>query len=389
MSASRTQLLIWGSLTAIAPLSIDMYLPAFPTIATHFGVHSGDMAYSLTAYFLGMALGQLLHGPLSDRFGRVRILRDGVAAYLVASLLCALSPNFTLFLLGRFAQAFAGCAALVVVRAMVRDQCDSATSAKVFSRLILVMGLAPMLAPSLGAGVATFFEWQAIFIVLALYAAIMLWCIQRYFILDIPSVQQLDWRAMMTIYARLLRDANLMRYLLCNAFLSAGMFAYIAGSAYVFIEHYHLSETQYAWLFGVNALALIAMAQCNAILLRHFTARQLLLAWQIIALVMALTLLCTALLNGPLWLYAMPIWLYLGVMGITQPNASALAMASQKTHIGSTSALLGSVQFAFAMLASNAVGFFHDGSTRPLAAVLCTCTVLALFSFVMLRPSAR
>ena len=384
-SPNRTQLLIWGGLTALAPLSIDMYLPAFPAIARDYSVSSGQMAYSLTAYFLGMALGQLLHGPLSDRYGRVRILRFGLLLYLLASLACAFSPSLGGFLAARFVQAFGGCAALVIVRAMVRDQCDSTSAAKIFSRLILIMGLAPMLAPSLGAVVSAAWGWRSVFIALAIYAAIMLALFQRQFQRDTIGEHPFRLRDSANVYVRLLRDQRLMRYLLCSGFSSAAMFAYIAGSPAVFIEHYGLSATQFAWVFGINASSFVICAQLNAWLLRRIPAPRLLHLFQILTVIVALLLTIVAVLDGPFYCYWLPIWIYLGCLGLTQPNAVALAMASQTQHIGSASALIGSIQFALAMVASDAVGVFqaHDG--RPLALVILTCTMMALASLLLLK----
>ncbi len=385
---TRGRILIWGSLTALAPLSIDMYLPAFPVIGHDFGVNSGQMAYSLTAYFLGMSFGQLLHGPLSDRYGRVTMLRNGLALYVIASLLCALSPHFAWFLGARFLQALGGCAALVIVRAMVRDQCDASTSAKIFSRMILVMGVAPMLAPSLGAVVTDVFNWQAIFIVQAAYAAIMMWLVERRFVVDRPSLSTLDTRAVFSAYSALLRDHHFMRYLFCSAFCSAALFAYISAAPSVFIEHYHLSATHFSWLFGINAAAFVFSAQVNASLLTRFPAPFLLSRFQLLSVIVAVLLLGFALVDTAFYWYGLPITVLLGCLGLTQPNAVALAMATQSKNIGSASALIGCVQFLLAMLASNSVATFHRDDGVTLAAVVLACALAASVALFWRQPSS-
>jgi DHA1 family bicyclomycin/chloramphenicol resistance-like MFS transporter len=373
-------LLILGALSAFGPLAIDFYLPSFPTLALAFDTDVEHVQLSLAAYFAGLAIGQLAYGPLADRFGRRKPLLVGVMLFSLASLACAVAPSLEWLITARFVQALGGCAGMVVSRAVVRDLCDPISSAKVFSQLMLVMGLAPILAPLAGGLLLSALGWPSIFICLTLFSFICLLAVALW----LPETLQKDappaplrgaWRE----YKRLFADLPFLGYALTGGFAIAGMFAYIAGSPFVFIELYGIPVEHYGWLFGSNALGFILVAQLNAWLVaRHGPAYWLgKIVWFYLAC--GLALLLVALANPQaLWPLLIPLFGCIASLGILLPNSSACAMAGQGSHAGSASALLGSLQFVIAASAATLVGVLHDGSAWPIAVVIFGCGILAV-----------
>ena len=384
-------LLILGALSAFGPLAIDFYLPSFPTLARAFATDVEHVQLSLSAYFIGLAIGQLLYGPLADRFGRRTPLLIGVLLFSLASLVCALAPSLEWLIAARFVQALGGCAGMVITRAVVRDRCDPINSAKVFSQLMLVMGLAPILAPLLGGLMLNMLGWQSIFIALALFGALCLLAVALW----LPETLASDapvapLRGAMGEYLRLFGDLPFLGYALTGGFAVAGMFAYIAGSPFVFIELYGVPAEYFGWLFGANALGFILAAQLNAWLVaRHgpgYWLRRM--VWLYLACGSALLL--TALAQpAALWPLLMPLFGCIACLGVLLPNSSACAMAGQGSHAGSASALLGSLQFSIAASAAAVVGLLHDGSAWPMAAVIFACGLLAVLCSLFTRWAER
>ncbi len=384
-------LLILGALSAFGPLAIDFYLPSFPALARAFATDVEHVQLSLASYFVGLAIGQLIYGPMADRFGRRKPLLVGVALFSLASLACALAPSLEWLIAARFVQALGGCAGMVVSRAVVRDMCDPISSAKVFSQLMLVMGLAPILAPLAGGLLLSSLGWPSIFICLTLFSFACLLAVAKW----LPETLADDappapLRGALGEYKRLFADLPFMGYALTGGFAIAGMFAYIAGSPFIFIELYGIPAEHYGWLFGSNALGFILVAQLNAWLVaRHGPAYWLgKTVWFYLACGLGLLLVA---LSKPLvlWPLLIPLFGCIASLGILLPNASACAMAGQGKHAGSASALLGSVQFVIAASAAAMVGVLHDGSAWPVAAVIFSCGVLAvgfsLFTHRVLR----
>lgn len=365
---------------AFAPMSIDMYLPGLPVIAADFGADPSAVQFTLASFFIGMALGQVIHGPLADRYGRKLPLYVGLAIFVFASVGCALAPNITILIVLRFAQAVGGCVGVVVARAVVRDRFDAHTSAKVYSLLMLVMGLAPILAPFLGGWVLLFAGWRAIFLALALFGLACLIGVWRY----LPETRPANAAASGGIgaalrgYGAILRDRRFTGYALAGGFAQAGMFAYITGSPHVFIDLYGVPAHHYGWLFGLNALGLIASSQYNRRLLRHESADSILRRanrWTVFA---GLLLLAVAVLGwGGLPALLVPLFVYLVSIGFTAPNAMANALAHQGARAGSASALIGTLQFGVATVASTLVGLLGHGSALPMATVIAGCGLLA------------
>ncbi|AVO52219.1 Bcr/CflA family multidrug efflux MFS transporter [Ectopseudomonas mendocina] len=372
-------LLILGALSAFGPLAIDFYLPSFPTLAHQFATDVEHVQLSLAAYFVGIALGQLFYGPLADRFGRRVPLLIGVTLFALASLACALAPSLEWLIGARFVQALGGCAGMVITRAVVRDLCDPLTSAKVFSQLVLVMGLAPILAPLGGGLLLNTLGWPWIFHSLALFAGLCLLAVLLWLPETRPQhLQPAPLSGAFGQYRALLGNAPFMGYSLAGGVAMAGMFAYIAGSPFVFIELYGVPAEHYGWLFGSNAAGFVIMAQVNARLVRVGGPALWLRRMVLVYLASGLCLLALAAWQpASLWALMIPLFICVASLGCVLPNATACAMAGQGQHAGSASGLLGSLQFTVAAGASALVASLHDGSALPMALVIALCGAAA------------
>ncbi|WP_419736996.1 multidrug effflux MFS transporter [Pseudomonas sp. COR18] len=373
-------ILILGALSAFAPLAIDFYLPGFPAMAVAFGTDEKHIQLTLAVYFFGLSIGQLVYGPLADRFGRRGPLLVGVGLFTVASLACAFAPSLEWLIAARFLQALGGCAGSVISRAVVSDQCDAVGSAKVFSQLMLVTGLAPILAPMLGGVLVNLYGWQSIFIVLTLFSALSALAVALGLPESLPAGQpRQPLSGALRQYGRLLSDRVFFGHALTGGIAIAGMFAYIAGSPFVFIKLYGVPAEHYGWLFGSNAAGFILMAQVNARLLGKL-GPALLLSRAVWAYVLAgLVLLGISTLHPTqLWPLLIPLFICIASLGCIVPNAAACAMRGQGARAGSASAMLGCLQFSVAAGAASLVGLLHDGSATPMALVIALCGVLAV-----------
>lgn len=379
--------LILGALSAFGPLAIDFYLPAFPAMAQAFATDEKHVQATLAAYFLGLSIGQLAYGPVADRFGRRKPLMFGVTVFTLASLACAYAPNLDTLVLARFVQALGGCAGMVLSRAIVSDKCDPVASAKVFSQLMLVMGLAPILAPMLGGVLVNVAGWQSIFLTLGLFSAACLLAVS----LGLPESMPEDMprqplSGALRQYLRLLADRVFLGHAVTGGIAIAGMFAYIAGSPFVFIKLYGVPAEHYGWLFGANAAGFILVAQVNARLLAKRGPAFLLARAVWLYLGAGLALLgVTALRPTALWPLLVPLFICIASLGCIIPNASACAMSGQGARAGSASALMGCVQFSVAAGAAALVGLLHDGSAVPMALVICLCGGLAVSAALLTR----
>lgn len=383
-------ILILGSIVAMGPLSIDMYLPALPELQRHFGTDPAAVQATLAAYFAGLAVGQLLYGPLSDRFGRKPPLLVGLAIYVAASVGCALAPGIDALIALRLLQAAGGCAGMVVTRAIVRDCTAPQDMARILSRLVLVMGLAPMLAPLAGSAVLHVAGWEAIFLVLAAFGVLCALAGALGLSETHPPARRLlslSLASALRGYAHLLGHRRFMGYALAGGVAQGGMFSYIAVSSFVFIEVYGLTPGQFGVLFGLNAAGLVCAAQLNALVLRRHAAQRVLTLAIRTYLGCALLMLAAAVTGvGGMAGVAVPLWLCISCLGFTFPNSIAAAMAPFGDHAGSASGLMGTLQFAVAGLASVIVGYLYDGSAVPLAAVIASCGAISL---ALLRFAAR
>ena len=373
-------ILILGALSAFGPLAIDFYLPGFPAMATAFATDETQIQLTLAVYFLGLSIGQLIYGPIADRFGRRIPLLVGVGLFTVASLACALAPSLEWLIGARFVQALGGCAGMVLSRAIVSDKCDSVGAAKVFSQLMLVMGLAPILAPMLGGLLVNLYGWQSIFIVLTAFSALAALAVALGLPESLPdNVPRQPLSGALRQYGRLLKDREFLGHALTGGFAMAGMFAYIAGSPFVFIKLYDVPAEHYGWLFGSNAAGFILVAQINARLLANRGPAFLLARTIWIYLAAGVVLLgVSALHTQQLWPLLIPLFVCIASLGCIIPNASACAMSGQGARAGSASAMLGCLQFSVAAGAASLVGVLHNGTAMPMAMVITLCGVLAV-----------
>jgi len=370
----RRLILVLGIAIAIGPMSIDMYLPSLPSLAQALGASQGQAQYTLSAYFIGLVLGQLVYGPMIDRYGRTKPLYAGLALYVVASVGCALAWRIEALMGFRVLQAIGGGSAMVVTRAVVRDLFDPQTGARVFSLLMLVMGLAPILAPLAGGWILLGFGWRAIFGALALFGLACLLAVWR----ALPETGRPQRGAVAGGYVTVLRNRQFLANALGGGIAQAGMFAYIAGSPFVFIELYGVPAQHFGWLFGANALGLILTSQLNHWMLNRFPLQTVLRGALATQAVMALLLLAVVLVGrGGLYALLPPLFGCISALGLIYPNASALAMAPFARQAGTAAAALGMVQYGAAALAGAVVGVWHDGTALPMAGMIAGCCVSA------------
>lgn len=380
MVPSRLRLtFILGALSAFAPMSIDMYLPSLPALAREFGASTAAAQWTLSAFFLGLAIGQALYGPLADRLGRKPPLYLGLALYVLASAGCALATSIDGLIALRFAQALGGCAGVVIARAVVRDLFDQQASARMLSRMMLVMGTAPMLAPLVGGWMLSLAGWRSIFWVLFAFG---LMCLVAT-LAGLPETRPAHAVRpgpgdALRGYRILLKHRRFLGYTFAGGFAQGGMFAYISGSPFVFIDVYGVPAHAYGWLFGLNALGLIAASQVNARLVAHLGPDRLLGRANAANALLGVALVAAAWTGvGGFVGILVALFGYVASLGFSIPNAAAGAMAPFPDQAGSASALLGTVQFTIAAGASAAVGATHDGTAVPMAAVIAVCGVTA------------
>jgi DHA1 family bicyclomycin/chloramphenicol resistance-like MFS transporter len=385
---------ILGGLTAFAPLAIDMYLPALPTLERVFAASTAEVQRTLATFFLGFALGQAFYGPLADRFGRKPPLYVGLVLFALASTACALAQSVESLAALRFLQAIGACSGAVMARAMVRDLFEPQETARIYSALMLVMGVAPILAPLIGGYLLLWFDWEAIFWLLAALAVVSVAAVA----LRLPethdrsTAHSLSLGSVLVRYAGLLTDRHFMGYALSGGMNAAGMFAYIAGSPFVFIELYQVAPEHYGWIFGINAAGLILASQINGRIVHRFGADRILRFGNLLQTISGLVLVLTAATGlGGLLGIAVPLFVYVGCVGLVSPNAIALAMAPQGAQAGSASALVGTLQFSIAAIAATAVGAIHQQSALPMAMIVAICgsSGLILHRWLVGRAAAR
>lgn len=373
-----------GLLSAMGAFSIDMYLPGFPEIAKDLHTTIAHITLSITSFFIGISLGQMIYGPLLDKYGRKKPLYIGLLVYLLASIACAYAPTANALIAIRFLQALGSCAGMVASRALVRDIFPVEENAKIFSLLMLVLALSPIVAPTLGGYMSSLFGWQSIFIVLSSIAAVTLLLV--YYKLPHgrkPEVSlSLQPRPIINGFLEVSKVPQFYTYAFAGAIASSGLYAYVAGSPFVFMELYHVSGRHYGWIFAFIAMGLITASQVNTLLLRKYTSEQIIrvtLFFQCLAGI-ALVLGTWFHLLG-LFSTIFLIWVFLSTQGFAFPNSSALCLAPFTKNAGTASALMGAIQLGIGAVSTALVSLFANGTAMPMVAVMCIC---AVSSFVVL-----
>jgi len=380
-----------GSLTALGPLAIDMYLPSLPAIGTDLHASAGQTQATVSAFLAGMGLGQFVYGPASDRMGRKSPILLGTVIYIAASLACAFAVSPAMLIGGRFVQALGACAGGVVARAIVRDRFGHTETARMLSLLMLIMGLAPILAPLLGGVLLGLGGWRLNFwFMTAFGVAVGLATIFR--LRESRSAETTAHAATenpVQAYLALLREPRLVGYALAGALNGATLFTYIASSPDLLIKTYGIAPSAFGWVFGLNAVGVIGANQVNRYLLRHWLPEQVLARSSVIATGFAALLTLAAITGiGERWSILPLLFLSLASLGFIQGNTMAGALNVDPRRAGSISALLGGVSFGTGALASALAGVLHDGTPRPMALVMLAALLGSALSlrFLALPP---
>jgi DHA1 family bicyclomycin/chloramphenicol resistance-like MFS transporter len=384
--------MILGALTAMGPLAIDMYLPALPAIARDLETSAASVQVSLAVYFIGIAVGQAFYGPLSDRWGRKPALYFGLTLFLLSSIGCALARDVTALVALRFLQALGGCAPLVIPRAVVRDYFDQRESARMLSVLILVMGLAPILAPLIGGQLLVNFGWRSVFWLLAAYGTAWLAVVIFFLPESLPADRRRRQRLadVLAVYGSLLRDRAYVGYVVSGGLIFSGLLAYIAGSPFVFIELFGVAPEQYGLFFGTNAIGIIGASQINRWLANRYDAGRIVSVILPVAMTAGFVLLVDAYTGfGGFAGILVPLFVFIACHGFVMPNTTALAMAPHGSVAGSASALLGTLQFVLGATAGTLVGVLGNGTAVPLAAVIAGCGAAAFATYQTLPRHGR
>lgn len=378
-------ILLLGLLSALGPFSIDMYLPGFQAIAADLGASIEQIQMSLTSFFIGIASGQLIYGPLLDRFGRKIPLIIGLLIYIAASIGCVFIQTADGLILLRFIQALGSCSGMVAARALVRDYFPASETAKIFSLLMLVIGVSPILAPTLGGFVIHLWGWHFIFAFLAILTTVIM--IGVIFILpksEANSKLSLMPKPIIINFWKVLKTREFIIYAIAGGTASSGMYAYLSGSPFVMMDIYELTEQQYGWVFGLVAAGLITSSQLNNLLLKRHTS----------AIVAYYALMMQAVVGFSLFLFALLdmlslfgiiflIFCFLACQGFVFPNTSALALNPFTKSTGSASALLGSIQLTIGAIASALVSILHNNTSIPMTAIMAFCAVSSYLILVI------
>jgi MFS transporter, DHA1 family, multidrug resistance protein len=382
-------ILLLGSLCVVTPFAIDMYLPAFSRVAAEFSTTTSAISLSLSTYFVGFALGQVIYGPLLDRLGRKRPLYVGLAVYIACSIGCALAPSLRIFIALRFLEALGGCVAQVGAIAMVRDFFPVKESAKIFSLLFLMIGASPLLAPTIGSALMAGLGWRWIFVLLAAIAFVILTV--TFFLL--PEGHQPDRSVSLRLgpilkgFWKIIEDPQFLTYALAGAFSFAGLFAFVAGSPIIFMDGFHMGTKAFGIVFAVLVMGFIGGNQVNVFLLRKFTSRQIFFAALIVQVFIGMVFFAGVrihIIDLPATLVL--FFLFLSCIGLTYPNAAALGLAPFSSDAGRASALLGFLQTGTGALISMGIGLL---GVQAVVSLLSFSALAALLIFLVGRTRIR
>jgi DHA1 family bicyclomycin/chloramphenicol resistance-like MFS transporter len=377
---------VLGALSAFAPFSVDMYLASLPKLAESFHASAGEVQLGLSLFFLGLSLGQLVFGPLTDRFGRKPPLLAGIALFATASLLIAFAPNIESFVLLRLLQAFGGCAGMIIGRAVISDLFEEREAASVLSLIMMVQGVGPIIAPVIGGYIIVAAGWPAVFLFLTVLGlacfAGTCWAVPE----TLPQERRKRENPgqILRTYASLLCKRGFILPTLCGSFAFASLFAFISDSPFVYMELYGVAPQHFGWLFGLNAVGIIFSAQLNRLLLRRFTSEEILGGALAVNILMG-ALLLLILQTSSLLLLVATLWIIFATLPLIAANTVALAMAEGSEHLGSASGLIGVTQFGLAALSSSLIGLLHNGTAYPMAGMIFLCSLLAGLTALMQR----
>lgn len=374
-----TVILILGALSALGPFSIDMYLSAFPNIAENFQVSENEVSYTLSSYFIGICIGQMFWGPILDRFGRKTPLILGLLVYVLASLGCSLAHTLEQLVVLRFVQAIGACIGLVAPRAIIRDAFPVKEIAKVFSLMMLILSVSPLLAPTVGSYVVKYAHWQSIFYILTGICLLITVMVLLY----MPETKgpdesiSLKPRPIVQGFIKVFNNNEFLIYTFAGSISAAGLYAYIAGSPVVFMDIYKVSKTQYGWIFATVAACLISCSQLNNVLLKKYSNPQIIRVCFRIQALAGIALLLGS-YTDVLGLYGTIAFIavYLGCQGFIYPNTSALSLAPFSKDAGIASALMGAIQMGLGALTATIIASFKAHNTVPLAMVMASCAFI-------------
>lgn len=382
---------VLGALTAFGPVSIDLYLPALPQLARDFHTSDSQVQLTITACLIGLAVGQAVSGPLSDTFGRRRPLIVGVAIYAVASVACAVSASLGLLTAMRLLQGLAGAAGIVIARAVVRDLYSGVEAARYFSLLMLVNGLAPVLAPFVGAQLLHLTSWRGLFAALTAYGVLLAGAVALWLRETLPPERRIAGgiRDTARAFRTVARDRDVVGYSLACGFMFAAMFAYIAGSPFVLQDVYGLSPAEFGVAFGVNSIGIVTASQVGRRLLLSHSERGILGATLVFAACAGLVLFTASAIDLGLAGVLVPLFFVISCVGLVFPTATSLALANHPEVAGTASGLLGVLQFVLGAAAAPLVGLAGTDSALPMAAVIAALALSALLAFRVLTRQAR
>lgn len=388
-----TLALLLGMFSALGPFTIDMYLPSFPQIAQQFGTTASLVQLSLTACLIGLGIGQLVMGSLSDVHGRRKPLLISMVIYCLASFACTMAPNIFLLIAGRFIQGFAASGGIVISRAIVRDLYDGHELTKFFSLLMLVSNLGPLVAPMAGSGVISFTNWTGVFIVLGiiglLLVFIVIWGLKE----TLPVEQRASGESLQMVrnFHSLFKHREFIGYALAQGMMVGGIFAYVSGTPFIYQKIYGASPQLFAILFATNGISLIIGSQAVGRFTHILSERGFLLLGLVLSGVASTTVLFVVLLHGPLFALVIPLFFFVCSIGIASTAAFPLAMESQSHIAGSASALLGLLPFLLGSISSPLVGVAGEYSAIPLGVILISASFLALLVYVLLvrKPTSK
>lgn len=370
---------VLGAIGALTPLAIDMYLPAMPAIARDLGVDAGAVQFTLTAYTAGFALGQLIHGPLADSFGRRPVLILGVLFFGLAAMVSATTNGIDALTYVRTAQGFAGAAAAVIIQAVVRDMFDREDFARAMSFVTLVITIAPLVAPMIGGHLAIWFGWRSIFWVLASFSVVVIalvwWQIPE--TLKVENRQPLRFKTTIRNYLKLCANKTAMGLILSGAFSFSGMFAFLTAGSFVYIDIYGVSPDQFGYLFGLNIIAMIIMTSLNGRLVKKVGSHFMLRLGLTVQLIAGLGLFVTWLLDLGLWSTVTFVVMFIGTLSTTGSNSMALLLSGYPNMAGTASSLAGTLRFGVGSLVGVLVAILPSGVTWPMLLVMSACSVLS------------